>query len=132
MLLQHGTTRERAQSILEKGPDANYRERQSQVEGFFVVPAGLIPDEQPGSAVSYARAKAKNKDFLSEGGPALLEFELSDEQATDIVGEEGEMVPGKAFNARLEIAFQKDGGLEALIVLWPSLNKRVVLVRSER
>ena len=115
-------------SILKNGPEANYRQGAGIMEGFFVVPAGVIPDERSGSAVSYALAKAINKDYLSEGGPAILEFELSDEQVSAIVGEEGEIAFGKALNARLEIAFQKDGGLEELLAIWPTLKKRVVAV----
>jgi hypothetical protein len=128
MLLHHGTTRQRAEAILKNGPDANYREENSQAEGFFVVPAGLIPDDEAGSAASYAHAKAKNEDFSNEGGPAIVEIELPDDQVSAIVGREGELVPGKALNARLEIAFQPDGGLEELVALWPTLKKRVLLI----
>ena len=93
MLLQHGTTRQRAEAILAKGPDINYREGNNRAEGFFVVPAGLIPDDELGSATSYARAKANNKDFSGEGGPAIVEFELSIDHVSAMVGGEGEIEP---------------------------------------
>jgi hypothetical protein len=45
-----------------------------------------------------------------------------------IVGGEGELAQGKALNARLEIAFQPDGGLEELLEIWPTLKKRVLSI----
>jgi hypothetical protein len=35
MLLHHGTTRHRAEAILEYGPDVNYREGSIQSDGFL-------------------------------------------------------------------------------------------------
>ncbi len=125
MLLHHGTTRQRAESIIKNGPDANFREPNgTAADGFSTSPAGGPFDV--GSPEDYARGKAAN--FPNEGGPAIVAFDLPEDLAESIVGGVGEPIPGKAFNAGAEIRFEPSGGLEQLLVAWPALTKTIVLL----
>lgn len=125
MLLLHGTTRQRAESIMWHGPDAHFREpKGTTADGF-----STAPPEGPfdlGSPEDYARGKAKN--FPNEGGPAVVAFELPADLADPIVGAVGELIPGKAFNAGTEIRFEPGGGLEQLLAIWPQLTKTITLL----
>jgi hypothetical protein len=71
MILLHGTTRRRAERILEEGPHTSFQEPGGQAgdDGFSMcLEAGPFlfgwPDD-------YARGKAA--EFPDEGGPAILE-----------------------------------------------------------
>ena len=122
MLLLHGTTRQRVESIMKNGPDALYREPHgTTADGFSTAPA-----EGPfdfGSPEDYARGKAAN--FPNEGGAAILGFVLPDDLADFMVGGVGELIPGKAFNAGTEIRFEPGAGLEHLLAAWPQLTKTI-------
>ena len=123
MLLLHGTTRQRADSIVKNGPDARYREPNgSTADGFSTSPA-----EGPfdfGSPEDYARGNAAN--FPNEGGPTIITFELPDDWVASMVGGAGELIPGKAFNAGTEIRFEPGGGLEQLVAAWPRLSTTTI------
>jgi hypothetical protein len=86
VLLHHGTTRQRAESILRTGPDAHYREPNgTNADGFSTSPA--VGPFDFGSPEDYARGKAAN--FPNEGGPAILAIELPDDLASTMVGNVG-------------------------------------------
>lgn len=72
--LWHGTTRNRAEAIIQNGPDPQFREPNSttDVEGFSAAPC-FGPYAQ-GDPVIIAKGKASL--FPDEGGPALVEFEF--------------------------------------------------------
>jgi hypothetical protein len=127
VLLLHGTTRQRAESIVKNGPDARYREPNgSKADGFSTAPASGPFDF--GSPEDYARGKDLN--FPSEGGPAVLTIDLPDELASAIIGDLGKILPGKALHAGTEIRFDPDGGLEELLAVWPQLTKTISLLDS--
>ena len=125
MLLLHGTTRIRAESIIKNGPNPCFREPNgTTADGFSTAPA-----EGPfefGSPEEYARGKAAN--FPNEGGPAILAIELSSELADSMIGGVGELIAGKAFHAGTEIRFELGGGLEQLLAVWPELTKTVTFL----
>ena len=126
MLLHHGTTRDRALAIVANGPDPTFREGAGpECEGFFVSRANGPFDRSPSD---YARAKAAT--FPRENGPAIVEFELPDETAEQIIAPEGQLINGMALDVRVEIAFQPDGGLERLRAIWAGLKKQVIAVEE--
>jgi hypothetical protein len=109
--LRHGTTRQRAQAILQNGPDPNYREPgcHQRAEGFSTARVqGPYPFGSPEDA-----ANRKARLFPDEGGPAILEIEVraSIVQKAELGGE-----------VRFELGF----GLEQLLAAWPSLPKRIL------
>lgn len=125
MVLHHGTTRQRAGAILLGGPDVNFREPNGTTADGFSTTLGNGPTDL-GSAEDYARLKAAN--FPSEGGPAILAIEIPDDLADTMIGGVGELIAGKALNVGSEIRFEPGGGLEQLLVAWPSLTKSVTLI----
>jgi len=129
VLLRHGTTLDRATAILQNGPDARFREPESEqlAEGFSAVPEGMYPIQ--GTPEFYAKKKAEL--FPNEGGPAILEFELPDAIARKIIAKEGKLVPGKAFLPGGEIRFDRYGGLAELRAVWSILKKNVSPVKNE-
>src|SRR5205807_2586367 len=125
VLLLHGTTRQRAESIVKNGPDAHYREPNgTTADGFSTAPAQGPFDF--GSPEDYARGKTAN--FPNEGGPAIVAIDLPDELAEAIIGAIGEVVPGKAFHAGSEVRFDPGGGLEGLLAVWPQLTMAISLL----
>jgi hypothetical protein len=125
VLLLHGTTRQRAESIIIVGPDASFREPGgSTADGFSTCLA-----EGPfdfGSPELYARRKAAI--FPNEGGPAILAFEVPEDIADTMIGAVGQLIPGKAFNAGAEIRFEAGGGLEHLLAVWAQLSRTVNII----
>ncbi len=111
-LLHHGTTRKRADSILQDGPDPAFMEPggTDPARGFSTYPAGA--PVSVGTAEQYAAGKATL--FPNEGGPAIVEIEVPD----DIVD--------LAIDAGGEIRFEPGFGLEELLQAWPTVTKRVV------
>jgi hypothetical protein len=128
VLFQHGTTRKRAESIRDNGPDPNFCEPGSEeaADGFSTAPIDGPWDL--GNPEECARSKAEQ--FPEEGGPAIVEFELPDDLAGEIVGAIGELAEGKAFHAGSEIRFEPGGGLEQLLDAWPGLTKRVTYLQD--
>ena len=122
MKLVHGTTRFRAERIIEDGPDPRYREPGGEPceEGFSMyLESGPFPF---GTPEDYARGKADK--FPNERGPAILEVDVPD----DIVA--------LAADALLPldqglVQFDVGWGVAELVVAWPSLAKRTILLQSE-
>jgi|ERR1017187_777521 hypothetical protein len=110
--LRHGTTRQRADSILKNGPDADFMEPggADPARGFSTYPAG--GPVSVGTPEQYAVGKAKL--FPNEGGPAIVEIEVPQ----DIID--------LAIDAGGEIRFEPGFGLEVLQHAWPGLTKRIV------
>lgn len=111
-VLRHGTTRKRAEAIFRDGPDPDFLEPGGfdKAEGFSTVPAGKscavgVPER-------YARGKASN--FPNEGGPAILEIEVSQE-IIDLADHNGG-----------DVRFWPGMGLEELLDAWPTLPKRIL------
>lgn len=111
IMLRHGTTRARAERIVAIGPDPSFR----QVGD----PQGVTAEEfamtGPGpSAVGSCETYAKKKALLfpDEGGPVILEVEMTPD-ALDF----GEWVGYWQFEG---------DGLQDLIRAWPTLAKRIV------
>jgi hypothetical protein len=123
--LLHGTTRQRAESIEQNGPDANFREPAGDTADGFSTCIAQGPFDLA-SPDDYARRKAAL--FPNEGGAAILTFELPDDLADSLVGGIGEIVSGKALNVGSEIRFEPGGGLEQLRAIWPRLTITVATI----
>ena len=125
LLLHHGTTRQRAEAIVRNGPDPDFREKNQQCpsEGFSTAPAfGTFGFGEPGKC-----AMRKANLFSKEGGPVILEFELPDELAREIVGDlRKPWESGKASNFGDELNFAVGFGIERLLLAWPGLTKRIL------
>jgi hypothetical protein len=111
--LRHGTTRQRAEAILQNGPDPRYKEvgGQDVAEGFST--ARAEQGQKRPSPEDYARKKAYN--FPNEGGPAIIEIEVP------------ESIVKKA-DLEDEVRFEARYGLEELLAAWASLSKRIELL----
>lgn len=108
--LRHGTTRMRADHILQNGPDPNLVVGGDTANGFSTAPEhGPYP---LGAPEDYARGKARL--FPQEGGPAILEIDVPESIAALAVHPGGEVWFGPGF------------GLEELLAAWPRISKRVV------
>jgi hypothetical protein len=116
MILVHGTTRFRAEQILQHGPNPRYKEPGGQTwnDGFSMCvedgPFILDPPEV------YARKKAQH--FPGEGGPAILAVDVPDE------------IVQKADAAWFPVSqgliqFDEGAGIEELLQAWPTLPKEV-------
>jgi hypothetical protein len=113
-VLWHGTTLNRANSIIQTGPNPLFREPggMDRADGFSTSdPHGPYP---VGSPEDYARAKAAL--FPNEGGPVIVEVEVP----TDVVV--------LALATGGEIRFQAGFGLDELLGCWGSLVRRVVIL----
>src|SRR5438270_10826445 len=109
--LRHGTTRQRADSIMQNGPNAAFTEPGGvdPARGFSTCPAqGPFPF---GTPENYAAGKANL--FPNEGGPAIVETEVPEEIAV------------LAIDAGGEFRFEPGYGLEELLKAWPTISKRV-------
>ena len=114
ILLLHGTTRQRAEAIVLYGPDPNFKEPGGVVaDGISMAPThGPYPQ---GSPEDVARHKAAL--FPAEGGPAILEIEIS------------LSILNLAYNYEVEIRFELDAGLSELVQAWPLLRKQIRLLK---
>lgn len=116
MKLLHGTTRKRAERILQHGPNPRYQEPGGQPsdEGF-----SLYLEAGPfhfGTPQDYAHGKAN--EFPEEGGSVILIVDVPD----DIVA--------KAVTAWLPLSqglvqFNIGAGVEELLAAWPTLEKNI-------
>ena len=109
-ILRHGTTRLRADSIVQNGPNPNFCEPGGvdPARGFSTCPAqGPFPC---GTPVQYAAGKANL--FPTEGGPAIVEIELPEE------------IAALGIDAGGEIRFEPGFGLKELLEAWPTISKR--------
>jgi hypothetical protein len=121
MKLVHGTTRFRAERIVQYGPDVRYREPGGRPceEGFSMyVEGGPFPF---GTPTKYALGKAAG--FPAEGGAAILEVDVPDEiieRAT------GPWLPLSQGVVQFDIGY----GIEELLAAWSTLPKQIILLES--
>jgi hypothetical protein len=116
MILLHGTTRARAEALLQYGPDPQYQEPGGQAwdDGFSMAVEGgpfLF-----GSPEDYARGKARQ--FPDEGGPVVLAVDVPDEIVQQAVSEWFPLAQGL-------VQFDPGAGLEELLAAWPTLGKEI-------
>jgi hypothetical protein len=123
IILQHGTTLQRARGIEALGPDPHYAEpgsggRRWDPPGFSTCrldrPFGVGTPEQ------YARLKSAN--FPKEGGPAILEIEVP---AHIIAILEADQDARDAMNSG-DTLFDPRVGMNELLAAWANLTKRVI------
>ncbi len=124
MRLQHGTTLERAQTIQQNGPDPNFLEPGGTEPANGLSTARAQGPFRLGSPEKYARLKSNN--FPNEGGPVILELELTEELAAELIGRAGHDVPGKAMDLVDEILFAPGYGLDELLAVWDQIPKRII------
>jgi hypothetical protein len=116
MILLHGTTRARAEQILQHGPDPHFQEPGGQVgeDGFSMnVETGPFWFGRP---EDYARAKAMK--FPDEGGPAILVVDVPDDIVQRAVNDWFPLSQGL-------VQFDSGAGLEELIATWSILSKEI-------
>jgi hypothetical protein len=109
--LRHGTTRMRAEHILQNGPDPT-----SVVGGDTAYGFPTAPEHGPyplGDPEDYARRKARL--FPHEGGPVILEMDVP------------ESIVALAVHPGDEVWFGPGFGLEDLLTAWPGISKKVVI-----
>jgi hypothetical protein len=115
-ILLHGTTRQRAEQILARGPDPDFIEPGggTRAEGFSTClqsgPFPLGPPEE------YARRKAAL--FENEGGPVILVLEVPD----DLIALTDQILFPLSQGV---IQFDVGAGLEELCAAWPMLPKQI-------
>jgi hypothetical protein len=111
-ILLHGTTRGRAEKIVEEGPDPLHL----GPDGFSTYleggPFPLGPPEE------YARRKAGLPECHAEGGPAILAVDVPDQIIALAVDDYFPLSQGL-------VQFDEGIGLEELRAAWPSLWKDV-------
>ena len=112
MILHHGTTRQRADGIVRRGPDLDYREKHGLIgeDGFSMAD----PDEPTWNRTPEEYARFKAASFSDEGGPVVLEVDVPDEIARLA------HIPGA------EYRFAWGYGLEELLENWAELPKRII------
>jgi hypothetical protein len=106
MILLHGTTRRRAEQIVQRGPDPRYPEPGGRPteDGF-----SMNLEDGPfhfGTPEEYARGKAK--EFPDEGGPVILVIDVPDEIVQRAVNEWYPLSQGL-------VQFDSGAGLEELV-----------------
>lgn len=116
MILLHGTTRHRAEQIIQEGPDPRYLEPggQSLDDGFSMnLEAGPF---HFGTVEEYARCKAR--EFPEQGGPVLLAVDVPYDIVRKAVNEWFPLSQGL-------VQFDTGAGLEELVAAWPNLPKEI-------
>jgi hypothetical protein len=116
MILLHGTTRTRAEEILQNGPNPSFREPGGQgwEDGFSMsVEAGPFLFGHP---ADYARGKAE--EFPAEGGPVILAVDVPDDIVQKAVTDWLPLSQGL-------VQFDPGAGLEKLVAVWPTLEKEI-------
>ena len=116
MILLHGTTRTRAEQILQRGPDLHFQEPGGQAwdDGF-----SMNIETGPylfGTPEEYARGKAR--EFPDEGGPVILAVDVADAIVHKAVNEWYPLSQGL-------VQFDRGAGLEELALAWPTLAKEI-------
>lgn len=118
MILLHGTTRHRAERILELGPDPRYREPggRETVDGFSTcLESGPFPFGMP---EDYARGKAR--EYPAEGGPVILVLDVPVEIVQWSTTEWFPLSQGL-------VQFDLGAGLEELVDRWSDIAKTAVI-----
>jgi len=121
MILQHGTTLQRANSIMTHGPDIAYHEPGGlgTADGFS---CNILGGPQPlDTVVRYAQGKSQT--FSNEGGPAILEIDVPAE-IVDLADS-----PWLPVNHGV-VQFDEQYGLEELLKVWDTIPKRIIELRS--
>ena len=116
MNLLHGTTRLRAERILQHGPDPHFQEPGGQPcdDGFSMfIETGPFLFGRP---EEYARGKAK--EFPNEGGPVILAVDVPDQIVQRAVNDWFPLSQGL-------IQFDPGAGLEELLAAWVALTKAI-------
>ena len=116
MILLHGTTRLRAESIVQDGPNARFHEPGGQAwrDGFSMnLEAGPFLF---GGPEDYARGK--DREFPSEGGPVILAIDVPDEIVLRAVSDWFPLSQGL-------VQFDPGAGLEELAAAWTTLAKEI-------
>jgi len=116
MILLHGTTRVRAEKLLQHGPNPRFQEPGGQgwEDGFSMyIEAGPFLFGRP---EDYARGKAK--EFPNEGGPVILMADVPDDIVQRAVNEWFPLSQGG-------VQFDPGAGLEELAAAWPMLTKEI-------
>ena len=122
MILLHGTTRRRAEQILQQGPNQSFQEpgSQSPVRDFSMsLEAGPFLF---GTPEEYARGKAA--EFPDEGGPVILVVDVPQEIVARAVNEWFPLSQGL-------VQFDSGNGLEELRAVWATLPKHTLDVANE-
>jgi hypothetical protein len=116
MILLHGTTRTRAERLLEQGPNPRFLEPGGRAgdDGFsMTLQAGPFHFGRP---EAYARGKARK--FPDEGGPVVLVVDVPDDVVQRAVSDWFPLSQGL-------VQFDPGAGLEELLVAWPTLVKEI-------
>jgi hypothetical protein len=125
--LEHGTTMQRAQNLMTKPPDLNFREKGAppgnKAEGFSTSIPGLRAEAYgTGDARSAALSKARIPEFQDEGGPAILRMEVPVS-----IARRGERI------TQGEVRFTERFGIKELQERWSSIVKTIIqLLSSEK
>jgi hypothetical protein len=123
--LHHGTTRDRAERLIQTGPNPWYVEpggtRGTEAGGFSTVESGAT---DRGLALPEEYARRKDKNFPTEGGPVILELDVPVEVVQVVYDDP----IGRLTAETNEIRFEPGSGLEELLRVWPSLPKRVIVL----
>ncbi len=122
IVVLHGTTRLRAESICKRGPDPDFIEPGGGVraEGFSTC---LVSGPFPlGTPQEYARRKAEA--FPNEGGPVILLVEVPEELIAKAV--EDVCFP----LSQGVIQFDEGAVLEELCTAWATLSKQILAVEG--
>lgn len=116
MILLHGTTRARAEQIVQHGPDPRYLEPGGRPtnDGFSMnLEAGPFLF---GSVENYARGK--DRQFPAEGGPVILAVDVPDDIVRAAASAWFPLSQGL-------VQFDIGAGFEALAAAWPTLAKEI-------
>jgi len=112
MILLHGTTRQRAEQIINLGPNPRFREPGGHGldEGFSMyLESGPFLFKPP---QDYARGKSR--EFPDEGGAVILVLDVPDEIVQNAVSEWFPLSQGL-------VQFDFGAGMEELLVAWPGV-----------
>ena len=114
MILIHGTTRRRAEQIVDLGPDPRFHEPGGQAteDGF-----SMYLESGPfhfGLPEEYARGKAR--EFPDEGGAVILVLDVPDEIVQKAVTEW--FPPSQGL-----VQFDPGSGLEELVAAWSEIAR---------
>lgn len=114
MILIHGTTRRRAEQILDVGPDPRFLE-----PGGFPTEDGFSMYLEQGPfhfGTSEEYAISKHRQFPNEGGPVILVLDIPEEVVNQSASDWFPLSQGL-------VQFDIGAGLEELLGIWPEIVK---------